>query len=203
MKLFKSITSALKDRENAKHLRITLDDNTITDDLFHLNFLEELIIVSKEDIKLDDRFAELKNISNLTIQTSKEFYTGQSIFHLPVLKHLKVRCSKIHLSVPPAPTHSLETLMLNDCGLESVPYSLFEITSLKTINLSGNKIKELPSSIKELQNLVRLIIDRNLLTKLPKEMELLPRLAHLSLDGNKFSAEEKERIQKIFNIWFN
>lgn len=203
MKLYKNINTALKDRENARHLKLTLSDDNIDQKLTGLSELEELILITKGDIVLPEFIEELKSLKVFSIQCPGKVALAQSIFKLPNLKHLKVKAKKVVLNIPPAPSTSLETLMLSDCALGEIPYSLFEISSLKTINLAGNGIIEIPMAIKELQSLQRLVLDRNLLTNLPQALEEITSLSHLSLDGNKFSDAEKERIKKTFNIWFS
>lgn len=74
--------------------------------------------------------------------------------------------------------------------------------TIQTLDLSGNGLVTLHKDIGSLKYLTRLSLDQNELTELPDELYAHRGLNHLSLDGNKLTDEVKDRIYKVFGIWF-
>jgi len=74
------------------------------------------------------------------------------------------------------------------------------LSELNELNLSGNELKSLPFSIVELKKLKRINLDQNNISVFPDHVKRNTSLSHLSIDQNQFSEEEKERIQREFNI---
>ncbi len=80
---------------------------------------------------------------------------------------------------------SLQSLVLKECNLYTLPQSIGSLINLKVLNLEGNKIKIIPKSIDTLKSLETLNISKNQLQKLPDSILSLSSLQELNLDSNK------------------
>lgn len=65
---------------------------------------------------------------------------------------------------------SLESLILLDNSLKSIPFTIGKLVNLKELILATNRLTSLPSSICELKNLEELDLLGNYLKKLPEQI---------------------------------
>lgn len=179
--MFKNIKSALKSPE-----------------LVHSLKLEGKEIIIPEEITL------LKDLQDLHIKADK-IVNHELLFRLPRLRICKFIQTPIERLLLPIGSvkSSIKFLTFKDCGLKALPEEMFIFTELEELNLSGNELNELPYGMTDLKNLKRINIDSNHFEKMPELIKKIPRLHHLSADNNKFSQEEKERIQREFNLTVN
>jgi Leucine-rich repeat (LRR) protein len=75
------------------------------------------------------------------------------------------------------------------------------LTQLYELSLPNNNLSRLPHSFYELKFLKRLNLDSNSFDVFPDVIKKMQTLSHLSFDANNFPEEEKERIQREYNIW--
>lgn len=104
-------------------------------------------------------------------------------------------------TLPRTLPHNLRILQIAKVKGQSFDHLEFPQT-IETLDLSNNGLLELHKGISHLQSLTRLSLDQNELTELPEELYGHRGLNHLSLDGNKLTDEVKDRIFKVFGIWF-
>jgi len=81
----------------------------------------------------------------------------------------------------------LQTLVLKECNLYTLPQSIGSLINLEVLNLEGNKLKIIPNSIDALLSLKTLNISKNQLQKLPDSILSLSSLQDLKLDFNKLN----------------
>lgn len=202
MKLYKSLATALKEREEVKALKLTLKDKKFPVELFDFPNLEELYLEGMVE-NFPDAILGWKNLKTLSIKWDHFSGSLSLLFSLPKLENLKVIETPLKTLLLPLGKASapLKFLTLKNCALKALPEELSMLTHLSELTLPQNALKELPRSFYELQNLKRLNLDSNEFEIFPDAFKRMPRLTHLSIDGNKFAEEEKERIQRESNIW--
>lgn len=203
MKLYKNLTTALKESDQVRAIKISLQGK-FPEDLFKLTELEEVYLEGRCDF-LPMNFTGWSKLKILSVKW--EGFQGDlsPLFRLPSLQNLKIIETSIKtfllpLGVIPAP---LKHLTIKSCGLEKLPEEVSMLQALEELQLQGNDLKALPFSFKELKLLKRLNLDQNRFEKFPDQIRSMSKLSHLSIDGNDFSEEEKERIQREFHIWPN
>jgi Leucine-rich repeat (LRR) protein len=82
---------------------------------------------------------------------------------------------------------NLQTLLLYDNKLSSLPAEIGQLKNLIDLFLDCNFITSLPPEIGDLTSLWQLCINSNQLSALPPEIGRLENLAHLLLSGNKLT----------------
>ena len=183
MNLYKNLTSALKEREDVKAIKLSLK-GTFPLELFDLLNLEEVYLEGEcENFKGD----------------------LSPVFSLPSLESLKIIETPIKTFLLPlgkinAP---LRLLTIKSCGLQKLPEEISMFTKLQEFHLPGNQLTSLPFAFKELHQLRRLNLDSNSFKVFPDLIKSMKTLTHLSIDGNSFDEDEKARIQREFHIWPN
>ncbi len=204
MKLYKSLSAALKERDDVRSLKLNLKDQKLPAELFDFPNLEEAYLEGSVE-----NFPDLINGWNKLRILSLKFVGNKSdlsaVFSLPSLENLKIIETPIKVFLLPlgkinAP---LKFLTIKGCGLEKLPEEISMITTLEELHLPHNALNSLPFAFKELRLLKRLNLDSNQFIKFPDMFKQMPKLIHLSIDGNHFDDEEKARIQREFHIWTN
>ncbi len=82
----------------------------------------------------------------------------------------------------------LETLLLNNNNLASLPTSLASLTKLEKLDLSHNSLRELPDNLGRLPGLRRLNVCANKLRKLPVSLGSCDTLTLILATGNRLVA---------------
>ena len=82
----------------------------------------------------------------------------------------------------------LETLLLNNNKLKSLPTSLTSLTKLEKLDLSHNALRELPDNLGHLPALSRLNVYGNKLRKLPLSLGSCETLSLVLATGNRLVA---------------
>lgn len=201
MKLYKNLNSALKERDEARALKITLKEKNFPTDIFHLTHLEELYLEGSCEIFPAELMALSKlKILSLKFENNKSDLSG--VFSLPSLENLKIIETPIKMFLLPlgkinAP---LKFLSVKGSGLEILPEEISMMVHLEELHLPQNKLTQLPFAFRELKKLKRLNLDSNNFSSFPDLIGELKNLKHLSIDGNHFNDEEKARIQRTFHI---
>ena len=93
---------------------------------------------------------------------------------------------------------NLEELRLDFGRLSEFPLGITKLKHLKKLTVVSNTFTSLPPEIGLLRELEMLELHSNGLTALPEEIWQLGHLWYLGLRNNNFSAQEKERISKIW-----
>lgn len=202
MKLYKNLSTALKEREEVRMIKLTLKEATFPKELFDFPNLEEAYLEGVCE-SFPDTITQWKNLKVLSIKWEKFSGDLSSILSLPKLENLKILETPMKMFLLPlgkinAP---LKFLTIKSCGLEKLPEEISMCVELQDLSLPGNKLKDLPFAFKELAQLKRLNLDNNQFTQFPGQFKSMKKLGHLSIDGNKFSEDEKARIQREFHIW--
>jgi leucine-rich repeat protein SHOC2 len=201
MKLYKNLKSALKDRQEVHALKLTLQDEDFPFEILDFPNLLELYLDGSCK-NFPQNLHGLKELKILSLKWSSFSGDLSLIFHLPNLENIKIiETPMTFLRLPLG--HSVapvKSLTIKNCGLLTLPEEISILSELNELNLSGNELKSLPFSIVELKKLKRMNLDQNNISVFPDHIRRNTSLSHLSIDQNQFSEEEKERIQREFNI---
>jgi Leucine-rich repeat (LRR) protein len=202
MKLFKSISSAIKEREEVKALKISVKGEEFPEELLDFPNLRELYLEGNCR-KFPEHTPFWQNLQILTIKWPLFKGDLSTLFRLPQLENLKIietplKAMTLPLGHAPSP---IKSLTIKDCALNSLPEEVSMLWQIQEMNCSGNELSSLPYSFIDLRNLRRLNLDRNQFSKFPDLIKRMSNLTHLSIDQNPFPEEEKERIQREFHIW--
>ncbi|MGE3611697.1 MAG: leucine-rich repeat domain-containing protein [Bacteriovoracaceae bacterium] len=201
MKLYKSLNAAMKEPMIVKALKISIQDQKDFEVISNFPLLEELHLEAN-DIKFPSK-VPWEKLRTLSIKVSNPTHPITPLFLLPKLENLKIIETPLKQLILPigASLPNLKQLTIKNCGLEMLPEEISTFTQLNELSLPQNQLHTLPKSFQFLTHLKRLNLDQNLFTQFPDLLAKLPKLSHLSIDENQFIQEEKERIQREFNIW--
>ena len=81
---------------------------------------------------------------------------------------------------------ALETLILRQLNLKSLPSCIAELVNLRVLDASDNEIATLPESMGAIVELRELIMNCNVLSSLPHCLAKLPELHTISVQSNRF-----------------
>jgi Leucine-rich repeat (LRR) protein len=204
MKLYKNLSTALKERDDVRAIKLSLKDKVFPAALFDFPNLEEAYLEGDCE-SFPDHVKEWKGLKTLSIKWSNFSGDLSALFSLSSLENLKIIETPIKRFLLPlgkinAP---LKFLTIKSCGLQALPEEISMMVRLQEMHLPGNDLSTLPFAFKELHALKRLNLDNNQFQKFPDQIKLMKGLAHLSIDGNSFDEDEKARIQREFHIWPN
>lgn len=199
MKLFKSLKSALSNKDEVTHLKLTLKVE-FPKEIFQFQNLRELYLDG--ECEMIPKLTPLKRLELLAL-TSMNFKEGlEEVLCHPHLRNLKLIGLKLpEFSIPSLSELSpLLSLTLKECGLREISPAIARFHLLSELNLDGNLLSKLPNEFKSLHFLKRLNLDRNDFKTFPSVLSELNSLKHVSLDGNSFDEEEKARIQREYHL---
>jgi len=201
MKVYKNLSSALKEKEDVTILKISLSADVFPSEIFDFPNLEEIYLEGACK-SFPDRISEWKKVKTISIKWNHFSGDLSEILSLESLENLKIIETPIKMFLLPlglikAP---LKFLTIKSCGLEKLPEEISMCSSLQELSLPGNKLSSLPYSFTDLKELRRLNLDANQFELFPNQIKKMSRLHHLSIDGNQFAEEEKERIQREFHL---
>ena len=201
MSLYKNLNTALKDREDVTQLKLTVK-GAFPEELLDFPNLAELYL-DGDCSELPDDIKGLDNCKIISLKWSQFSGDLSPFFSLKKLENLKIIETPMKRFLLPLGNVAapLRTLTVKSCGLESLPEEISMLTDLYELSLPNNKLSRLPHSFSDLQFLKRLNLDSNSFDAFPDAIKKMQKLSHLSIDANNFSEEEKERIQREFNIW--
>ena len=202
MKLYKNLSTALKERDEVRMIKLTLKGSKFPAELFDFPNLEEAYLEGECE-SFPDTVNQWKNLKVLSIKWEKFSGDLSGVLSLPKLENLKILETPMKRFLLPlgkinAP---LKFLTIKGCGIEELPEEISMCVQLQDLSLPGNKLNRLPFAFKELSQLKRLNLDNNFFTQFPDQFKSMKNLGHLSIDGNKFSEDEKARIQREYHIW--
>ena len=199
MKMLTNLKTALKNPAEARFLKLTIQGE-IPKELHHLIYLEELYLEGEFDqFTVDLQFFSQLKLLSINSSTLKVF--PAEALKCPSLINLKVLAGLFQFLVLPLEVISeLKFFTLKNTSLKQLPLEISQLATIEEMNLSENQLTDLPLSLCELKKLKRLNIDRNQFKTLPAIIKKCESLRYLSCDGNLFSDEEKERIQREFNL---
>lgn len=202
MTLYKSLDSAIKNRSDVVQLKVTLKGGAFDSELLHFPQLEELYL-DGDCTTLPGDLTGWNRLKTLSIKWSSFSGDLSPLFSLTRLENLKIIETPMKRFFLPlgrinAP---LKNLTIKSCGLEELPEEISMLTQLFELSLPSNQLTTLPFSFFELKMLKRLSLDSNNFVAFPDVIKKMSTLSHLSFDSNPFPDEEKERIQREYNIW--
>ncbi len=204
LKLYKNLTTAIKEREEVEALKLTISGKDFPPELLMFTHLRELYL--EGDVENFPRIGHpWEKLKILSLKWPSFNGDIASVFTLPSLENLKIIETPIkRLTLPLGQINCpLKSLTIKSCGLPELPEEFSMLTSIEELNLSGNELKTLPHSFPSLRRLRRLNLDSNSFQTFPDLVKEMKTLSHLSIDGNLFSEDEKARIQREFNLWPN
>lgn len=204
MKLYKNLSTALKERTEVQALKINVKSEDFPLEILDFPNLTELYL--EGHCRHFPTEAPLwTNLKILSIKWPEFQGDLSSIFRLPELRNLKIIEAPLKSFLLPlgSTTSPLKSLTIKDCNLEKLPEEISMLWELEEMNLSGNSLRSLPTSFIDLRNLRRLNLDSNKFQKFPDSIKRMPTLTHLSIDHNFFDEDELARIQREFHIWPN
>ena len=202
MKLYKNLTTALKERQDVTAIKLTLKGAEFPKELFDLPKLKEVYLDGEVE-NFPDSISGWRHVKILSLKFEKNKSDLSAVFSLPELENLKIIETPIKVFLLPlgkinAP---LKFVSIKGCGLEKLPEEISMITTLEELHLPHNTLSTLPFAFKELHQLKRLNLDSNNFSQFPDLIKKMTKLTHLSIDGNSFDEDEKARIQREFHIW--
>jgi len=204
LRLYKNLSTAIKEREDVQALKITLSGKDFPPELLMFTNLQELYLEGETESfpRIGHPWEKLRILS-VKWPGFKSDISG--VFTLPSLENLKIIETPLkRLTLPLGQINSpLKSLTIKSSGLTELPEEISMLTHLEELNLSGNELRSLPHSFSSLLRLRRLNLDSNSFEEFPDLVKKMKTLSHLSIDGNLFSDEEKARIQRVFNLWPN
>jgi Leucine-rich repeat (LRR) protein len=201
MKLYNSLSLALKERSQVRAIKLTLK-GPWPKELSDLPLLQEAYLEGQCE-SLPPELAGLKNLKLLSLKLSGLKGDLRALFNLPQLETLKILQTPLKTLHLPLGTllSPLRSLTLKDCALQELPEEISALTHLEVLELAENQLTQLPLSFSHLKNLKRLNLDHNQFKKFPDHIKKIPSLTHLSIDENLFDDEERARIQREFHLW--
>ncbi len=204
MKLYKNLSTALKEKEDVKAIKLSIKENIFPLELFDLPNLEEAYLEGA-CTSFPDHIEGWKNLKILSLKWDQFSGDLSGILSLPQLENLKIIETPMKMFLLPlgkinAP---LRFLTIKGSGLEKLPEEISMCLGLSELSLPSNRLSDLPFAFKELKLLKRLNLDNNLFNHFPDQIKAMKSLSHLSIDGNQFSEEEKARIQREFHLTVN
>jgi Leucine-rich repeat (LRR) protein len=203
MKLFKSLSQALKTPQEVGALKLSLT-GALPIEIANFPFLKELYL---EGVcgNFELPTSSLLELRILSVKCDRFSGNIADLFRLRHLENLKIIETPIPKFLLPIGSilSPLRSLTIKSCGLEELPEEFGMLNSLSELNLSGNNLKTLPYSFVDLIRLKRLNLDQNQFSLFPDIIGKMSSLSHLSIDGNAFSEDEKARIQRQYHIWPN
>jgi Leucine-rich repeat (LRR) protein len=201
MKLYKNLTTAMKEREEVRAIKLSLKE-IFPKELFDLTELEE-VYLDGSCKAFPDEIPGWKMVKVLSIKWDNFQGDLSPVFSLPKLENLKIietpiTSFRLPLGTVAAP---LKFLSIKGCGLKILPEEISMLTELTEFHIPNNELITLPFSFRELKKLKRLNLDSNNFEVFPDFIKKMSQLGHLSIDNNAFSEDEKDRIQREFHIW--
>jgi Leucine-rich repeat (LRR) protein len=201
MKLFKALPKNQDELSEVYALKFKVKSKDFPQEIFLIPELKELYLEGVcENFHLREQaFLKLKKLS-----VHFPFLENQltDLFGLSELENLKIQETPVRKILFPigrklAP---LKSLTLKKTQLTELPLEISMLSELEELSLSQNELSALPDSLQDLTKLKRLNLDQNKFKFFPEIILKIPHLSHLSLDGNLFSENEKERIQRKYQL---
>jgi Leucine-rich repeat (LRR) protein len=204
MKLYKNLSTALKEKDEVRAIKISIKDKVFPVSLFNFPNLEEAYLEGDCEF-FPDQIKGWEELKILSIKWANFSGDLSALFSLSSLGNLKIIETPIKRFLLPlgkinAP---IRFLTIKSCGLMALPEEISMMVKLQEMHLPGNDLSTLPFAFKELHELKRLNLDNNQFQKFPDQIKQMKGLSHLSIDGNSFDEDEKARIQREFHIWTN
>lgn len=178
--------------------------NSLPDDLFQLENLQTLALVSFGIIELSPNIERLKNLTSLWLANNKVLKNlPENIGKLTRLESLDLTGSDSLKTLPPeiGKLYNLRNLYLSSCtNLSILPKELWQLINLKDLIISRSKLTSLSSNIKNLVNLKTLFLNENTnLNGVPAEIWELSNLQSLILGGTNLN-QSPPRLQKLVKL---
>jgi Leucine-rich repeat (LRR) protein len=124
-------------------------------------------------------------MTNYGTRSLKDTFAGKKYQGVLYLSNLKNNITKIPKAITTL-HDSLTYLKIIDTTVKKLHEYVFKLTKLQTLLLQNNHIKTIPSEIAELTDLYYLYLYKNKLNDLPEEIGVLQNLTDLDLSYNRF-----------------
>lgn len=160
---------------------------------------------------LPDELANLQKLKKIKLSNNKFNIFPDVLYKIPNLELIDISSNELsNVSINLSNYRNLKTLdfsknqisqfniygnnqkfielQLNNCGLNTIPSSIFKISSLKILGLSENNITHISPEILQLQNLQKIDLSKNQITNFDSDIFGLQKLAIVDLSHNKLSS---------------
>ena len=164
--------------------------------------ITELEIIGGNFTFFPEDISQLAHLRKLSLVSTKVAKLPAELFKLPELEYLNLKNNRIETLPPLYEQTQIKELILgrNFLTEDSLVTFFSSFKKLQVLDLGHNFLNVLPASLFELKELRRLNLESNRLRDLHPKLKSLEKLAHLSLNHNSFSLEEKQSIEKDYNI---
>jgi Leucine-rich repeat (LRR) protein len=185
-------------------LKCAPEESRFPIELLNLWDLTELEIIGGNFTYFPEDISILKKLKRLSLISTKISVLPKEVFELPELEYLSLKNNR--LQEMPALSHksTIKELILGRNYLTAKALEIFfhATPDLHCLDLGHNNLREVPESLFYLKKLNRLNLENNRLHSLPVKLKELKELTHLSVCDNPFPNEERDWIEKEFNINF-
>ncbi len=203
MGLYKNLKDALLVPNDVTTLKLKITKGKIPEELFCFSYLEELFLEGSGKLASPAHFEGFENLRRITLKGFDLSEIIQRLWEIPELENIKIIDGKLtRLLLPLANYPALKFLTIKNTELEEIPMEISQLVNLQELTIIESPINKLPVGILDLKDLKRLNLDNNQLSTLPDWLKKHSSLKALSLDNNPLSEDEKDRLQREFNLWF-
>lgn len=198
--ILNQIKKAKENKDKELYLYGSLEQ--IPDEVYELEYLEELDLSGNEIKSIPPEIRRLKNLKQLDLRRNPleelidvyglvlDFGVYNS-FKNQVTKEnivgLKFEEDELKSLKEVLQFENLTTLDLSGCQLTEIPEFIGQLKGLTSLNLGGNKLTEIPESIGQLKGLTFLELGSNQITEIPESIGQLKGLTSLYLYANKIT----------------
>jgi len=165
----------------------------------HLDNLITLNLEKTTLLELPEGIFQLHNLRKLSASNCKLINLSTQIATLSELETLDIGRNQL-TRLPNVSFSKLESIVLNNNKLESLPPKLFDTTSLVYIDADFNKLVSIPTEIENLKKLKFLVLSNNQIQQLPDTIGELPSLVTLSLQFNNINVFPKFNPDVMTNL---
>ena len=194
--------------ESRHHKKISMkcetDESQFPIEILNLWDLTELEIIGGNFTYFPEDISILKKLRKLTLVSTKISVIPREIFELPNLSYLNLKNNRLKSLPALSKKSSIKEMILGRNYLSKMALDSFfnSFPELHYLDLGHNNLDEIPESLFNLRKLGRLNLESNRLHSLPLKLKDLRELTHLSVTDNPFPHDEREKIERQFNIIF-
>ncbi|GEM_PF-724835 len=203
MGLYKNLKEALLTPNDVTTLKLKITRGELPQELFCFTYMEELFLEGSGKLIPPAHFEGFENLKRLTLRGFDLSDMIHRLWEIPNLDNLKIIDGNLtRLFLPLGQYRSLRFLTIKNTPLEEIPMEISLLPNLQELTVIETPIQKLPVGLLDLKELRRLNLDNNQLSTLPDWLKKHSSLKAMSIDNNPINDDEKERIEREFNLWF-